>query len=521
VGRAAALLCVVFCAGAAAPVAHAQPAEHHIVLNGVGKAHGLGMAMDGVVGQGRAGWSADRMLSLFYPGSENAGASGTIRVGLAEGGQQSFVLPGGGTVSGATPGPLKVAAGQRFTVVSQNGRPVVRIDGSSRSSAATSSPAPTPKALADVGLGAKGAADPGIPLTSPPPVLVPSPTPTPAPKTPAPTKRAEESGAPPRTSLRIVPAGDPALTLVEATGKRYRGVMEVRPAGGTLKVINHVDLETYVEGIAEARGAGWPLESMKALAVAARSLGAATMSWYTKSRPHGYDICPTQNCQVYFGFDGEEAIMRRAVAETAGQIRAYKGTPILAMYHGNGGGQTESYHRVAGTKVSSHPYLKSVRYPHASPSTWRRELTLTEIATALAARGASVPQPLERIEVLERGDSPRVMRLGLHGGGKNGEVRGTTLMEALDLWSTWFDISQAGSLPTTGFGLPGGATGSALDRQGVPRDAGSTWVFAFAAAIVALATAGAMQATADRLPAALRSGLPRPRAVPAASPRTP
>src|SRR5687768_149463 len=174
--------------------------------------------------------------------------------------------------------------------------------------------------------------------------------------------------------------------------------MEVRAAGGTLKVINHVDLETYVEGIAEARGAGWPLESMKALAIAARSLGAATMTWYTKSRPNGYDICPTQNCQVYFGYDGEEAIMRRAVAETSGQIRSYKGSPILAMYHGNGGGQTESYHRVAGTEVSSHPYLKSVRYPHASPSTWRRELTLTQISTALAARGTSVPQPLERME---------------------------------------------------------------------------------------------------------------------------
>ncbi len=303
---------------------------------------------------------------------------------------------------------------------------------------------------------------------------------------------------------------------VESTGKRYRGVIEVRSAGSSLKVVNHVDLETYVEGIAEARGAGWPLESMKALAIAARSLGAASMSWYAKNQDNGYDICPTDSCQVYFGYDGEEAIMRRAVAETAGQIRIYNGRPILAMYHGNGGGQTESYNKAAGTKISSHPYLRSVKYPHASPSTWRRDLTMTQIANAL---GASAPRPLERIEVLERGDSPRVMRLGLHGGGRTTEVRGQTFAEALDLWSTWFEVSEPGSLPTVGFG--GSSEGRTLDRLGVGRDAGSTWILAFAAAFVALATAGALQATADRLPAVLRRRLRSPAATPAPSARAP
>ncbi|MGH2758597.1 MAG: SpoIID/LytB domain-containing protein [Actinomycetota bacterium] len=519
--RAIALICLCLSAAVVAPAAGATSADDRIVLFGVGKAHGLGLAMDGVVGQGRAGWSADRILSLFYPGTDTTRTSGTIRVGLAEGATQSFVLPGGGSIPGAGAGgaPIAVAAGKRVTVVARNGRPVFRVDGAPASApAASARPSPTPAVEGQVKV---VAADPGVPLTSAPPVLVPTPPPTAAPASPRPERRAPAATPGSPSSIRIIPTGAPALVLVEATGKRYRGVMEVRSVGASLKVINHVDLETYVEGIAEARGAGWPIEAMKALAIAARSLGAASMSWYQKNQANGYDICPTQNCQVYFGYDGEESIMQRAVAETSGQIRTFSGRPILAMYHGNGGGQTESYNRAAGTQTSSHPYLRSVKYPHASPSTWRRDLTLTEIADALAARGTSVPGPLERIEVLERGDSPRVMRLGLHGGGRSTEVRGQTFAEALDLWSTWFEIRKAGSSPSAAFGPAGSSERPVLDRLGVGRDAGSTWILAFAAAFVALATAGALQATADRLPAVVRRRLRRPTPAPAPSARAP
>jgi stage II sporulation protein D len=218
--------------------------------------------------------------------------------------------------------------------------------------------------------------------------------------------------------------------------------MEVRRiAPAAIRVVNHVDLETYVAGIAEEKGQGWPLEGLKTLAVAARTLGAATMTWYGKHQAEGFDICPSANCQVYLGYDGEEPALRRAVAETAGQIRTYNGRPIMAMYHGNGGGQTETYARVADGGGTPHPYLKSVRYPYADPSTWERPTTLREVAGALRAQGVQVPNPLQLVEVAERGDSPRVLRLRLAGGrDQESIVRGTTFKTALGLRSTWFDI---------------------------------------------------------------------------------
>jgi stage II sporulation protein D len=308
--------------------------------------------------------------------------------------------------------------------------------------------------------------------------------------------------------LRLVPDGDPAVVKVDATERRYRGTMEVRAAGGTLRVINHIDLETYIAGIAEQRGAGWPLEGLKALAVAARSFAASAMTWRGKSHPNGYDICPTQNCQVYLGYDGEEPDMRRAAISTAGQIRVFRGKPILAMYHGNGGGQTESYRRVSPARSEAYPYLRSIRYPYADPHTWTRETSYREIRAALAAKGVVIARPLKRMEILERGDSPRVVRMRLHGGdGEHTDVSGTTLMMALDLWSTWFEIGERRTFTRVG---PAGVAGTRLDGSSdIAGDVGGYGLLVvLAIAFVALAMATTLRTTDDRLPLTLRMAWP-------------
>ncbi len=504
--------------------------DESVVLVGVGTAHGLGMAMDGVEGQARAGWSYDRILSVFYPDTTVGRTTGSIRVGLANGSVQHFVMPDGGTVTDAVSGqepsdeyPLKIPAGRRFTVSVDKGRPSVAVD------RPTSTRAPSPKPSDDVGT-TIAVSGPGNVLPTPaPPAVSPSPAPTldpfpepTAPPTPVPSPSASplERSTEPSSSLRIVPDGDPAVVGVESTGYRYRGVIEVDAVGSSLRVVNRVGLETYVAGIAEARGAGWPLEGLKALAVAARSYAAAMMTWNTRNRANGHDICPTDQCQVYLGFDGEEPAMRKAAAETAGEIRTYNGRPILAMYHGNGGGQTESYNRVTGTTKSAHPYLRSVKYPHAQPTFWRRELTYAEIATALSPHG-NVPRPIERIQILERGDSPRVMRLRVHGdGGEHLDVKGTTFMTALDLWSTWFKIGDERSLAALGTGdVPPSRLDGVSSLPMDPRSPGSLVVLA--AAIAALATAATLQILKPRIPVSLHVAWPPLRLAPAPSPPAP
>jgi SpoIID/LytB domain protein len=520
-------LSLFVCAFALASSANAQ--TDRVIINGVGTAHGLGMAMDGVEGEARAGWSHDRILDLFYPGTSAGHAGGTIRVGLGRGSVQHFVLPSGGSVlsGGVT---KRIAPGKRVTIVLSDGRPVLRTEPAAEHSEGSEPASSGPEPVPGIGVSAPDDAltppqtssaptsppDEGAP-TPPPAIASPLPPATdePTPTTPPHTRRKERHTDETAAAVRIVPHARPALVTVEATGRRYRGRIDVIANGGTLQVVNVVDLESYIAGIAEERGAGWPVEGLKALAVAARSLAAASRTWLGTTHSKGYDICPTQNCQVYLGYDGEEAAMRRAAAETAGVIRTYHSRPILAMYHGNGGGLTESYQKLARTKTSSHPYLRSVKYPYASPSTWRRDTTYSEIHAQLAAAGISAPSPITRIEILERGDSPRVVLMRLHGTG-NGyrDMTGTTFMNALDLWSTWFEIGERRRLTAV--------TPSRLPPWGltdnVPVDQrGPGLLVSLTAAFAALAVAGGLQLTAGRLPLALRLPWSRPRPADALS----
>jgi SpoIID/LytB domain protein len=435
-----------FAGGALASTADDEP----VVISGVGAAHGFGMAMDGVEGQARGGWTHERILDLFYPGTTTGHAGGTIRVGLADGPAATVGLPNGGVIADAP----------------KSGKPTIRIAVPSGTKIGLRRDGGLIVVTRGVPRTTPSASEHTPPRQEPPPDLIPTPPPAEAPvvvptATPAPRKKGPPAG--PATSVDgalrkprffVWGTGDPALVSVDATGRRYRGQMEIKPGTNGLVVVNHVDLETYVRGIAEEKGQAWPLAGLRSLAVAARSLGAATMSWYHKNTANGYDICPSENCQVYLGYDGEEPAMTRAVAETAGQIRVHNGRPILAMYHGNGGGQTESYAKVIDNGTDPYPYLRSVKYPFASPSTWQREWTLPKIEASLRDAGVGVPAKIERITVAERGESPRVVRVRIDTMDGTDELSGVTFANALDLPSTWFDVGPTTATSrTTALGL--------------------------------------------------------------------
>lgn len=86
--------------------------------------------------------------------------------------------------------------------------------------------------------------------------------------------------------------------------------------------------------------AGWPLEALKANAVAIRSY-----TLYSLGKHGTFDLCDTSHCQVYRGLPGE-AIFWTAVAGTAGEILSWQGRPINAVYHSSSGGRTRNNEEV-------------------------------------------------------------------------------------------------------------------------------------------------------------------------------
>jgi SpoIID/LytB domain protein len=496
---------------APARAAGVEKKDDKLYIDGVSSAHGYGLAMDGVEGQARHGWDHQRILSLFYAGTTPGRFGGTIRVWLTEGGSETFSLPSGGVVLDGPQGrPIETvrAGGTVGVKLTPDGLKVTATKTEAPSKPIAAETSPTPDADPEI------SPDPDNPAGTPIPTVVPTPPPQVPKATPKPTPKrtvapatavpdADVSVA--KKSAWIVPQGNPAITGVAATGRRYRGTIEVRRGEpGALRVINHVDLETYVAGIAEEKGAGWPPEAMKVLAIAARSLAASTMTWYGHHHAEGYDICPDANCQVYLGYDGEAPDMREAQAATAGQIRTWAGRSILAMYHGNGGGQTETY-------GDSHPYLKSVKYPYADPYSWHVETTFTEIAEKLRSKEIAPPDPVQLIKVTKRGVSPRVQEVEVAGGSDEVvSVRGTDFATALELPSTWFFLSKKKNAKhyaktSATIAAPPGAGGSEIARSDVDPTGGFSWplaIGAFLSFVVAAMVSFAMRRP-DRL-AALR-----------------
>jgi SpoIID/LytB domain protein len=165
--------------------------------------------------------------------------------------------------------------------------------------------------------------------------------------------------------VRLVGGDD---VLISVDGTRYHDTIELAADG---QVINELELERYVAGVAEMPSR-WPLEALKAQAVAAR-----TYAWWSAERGvhAGFDICATTACQVFRGaevvLDGGQR-WAEAVAATAGEVlQRPDGAPVLARYFSTSGGRTYANEDVFPTTGPS-PYLVAIDDPFDAVSPYHR-----------------------------------------------------------------------------------------------------------------------------------------------------
>ena len=212
---------------------------------------------------------------------------------------------------------------------------------------------------------------------------------------------------------------------------RYRGSLVAHATGGNLLVINSVGVEGYVKGVVPNEvPASWPADALRAQAVVARSYGLAT------NREGPFDHYDDTRSQVYGGRRSETRPTNRAVADTARQAVTYRGRLAVTYYFSTSSGQTENseFGFAGGSPVA---YLKSVDDPHddASPvHAWTERFSDASMEAQLSGL---FDGNLKRVEVLERGRSPRIVRARVVGGSGSTVVSGDTLRARLGLRSTW------------------------------------------------------------------------------------
>ncbi len=110
---------------------------------------------------------------------------------------------------------------------------------------------------------------------------------------------------------------------------------------GSLEAFESLPVEEYLAGVLPAEmPAGWPLEALKAQAVAARSDVLRHVG--LKHSLEGFSFTNGEGDRVYAGFGGRQSSTDRAVRETAGVVIVNGGRIVPATFCADCGGSTES-----------------------------------------------------------------------------------------------------------------------------------------------------------------------------------
>lgn len=233
--------------------------------------------------------------------------------------------------------------------------------------------------------------------------------------------------------------------IIEFGSKYFRGsFMFKRCKESDFTIINKLPIEEYLYGvISKEMPANWPIEALKAQAIAARNFTVSNLGKYSDL---GFDLTDDINSQVYGGYDAESEKIKLAVDETFNMLlRSNSNNNIVsAYYHSNSGGQTESIENVWQTQV---PYLVGVKDEYSENvqnSNWSKKYTLHEISNKLNEAGYDVGEIYD-VEMASVSQNYRILEIIFKGSRNNiilekGETR--KVLGYYDIKSMWFDVKK-------------------------------------------------------------------------------
>lgn len=389
------------------------PADGTFRLTGHGNGHGIGLSQYGARNAATLGRSGTQILDFYYPGTTTVAepASSQIRVRLMA--ASTSAVP----VQGATGLAVRDAATGRVT--------------------ALANPAARYRIVADaVAVRVQSSTNGGASWNG---ALV--------------------SGAGP-----FVFQGVPELRLYlpGGTSRGYQGTIAgVRSGSSTLLTVNILSIDAYVAGVLPREmPPSWPAAALRAQTVAARTFAAFERA----SRPSSasYDLCDTTACQVYGGrrlysggtvTDLQPAPVRQAVAQTARQVRTFRGAPILAQFSASNGGWTMTDPRFAYLPAKRDPY-DLTNNPYAN---WTASLSVARLAQCFPAAGA-----VQRITVLSRDGhgewggrmlSVRLTGRTTTGGTVTQDVSGSSLRSCAGMRSAYATVTSGLRVTVTPAGI--------------------------------------------------------------------
>ncbi|KAB3527679.1 SpoIID/LytB domain-containing protein [Alkaliphilus serpentinus] len=251
--------------------------------------------------------------------------------------------------------------------------------------------------------------------------------------------------------------------LLNLDGRNFRGeVTAKRMEDNDMAIINRVNFEEYLYGVVpKEMSYNWPMEALKAQAVAARGFAAASMNKFITK---GFNLCSTVNSQAYGGYDSEHPNTNRAVDETKDIVMTYEGELIIPYFHANSGGLTEDSENIWSGTV---PYIRGIQDDYSlntNHSTWSKNMTMDEIKSALLKNNIDIGDILS-IEVTSRSKNGRILTMVVKG------TKGEEVLEKqksrtiFGLRSSWFEVIQEGGSTAMVMAAEGNPTSMSLQGK--------------------------------------------------------
>jgi stage II sporulation protein D len=264
----------------------------------------------------------------------------------------------------------------------------------------------------------------------------------------------------PSSRVRIEPESGSAVTVNDIV---YRGNILLVPGRNTesgkptLTVVNKLNIEQYLCGVIGAEmPTNWPLDSLRAQAIAARSYAVYQLK--TRSNAGDYELTNGQECQVYLGTKKENERVRRVVAETRGLILTYDWRVFQTYFSSTCGGGTVKARDVFGDPDIPPLAGTECNYCEGSPAySWSATIPKKEVSEKLAARGIKTGL-IREIIVLNEDHTGRAREVEIRTGAgkvKMDAYKFRLAVGSMKIKGTRFKITDAGnslSISGRGFG---------------------------------------------------------------------
>ncbi|MDR0714708.1 MAG: SpoIID/LytB domain-containing protein [Bacteroidales bacterium] len=179
----------------------------------------------------------------------------------------------------------------------------------------------------------------------------------------------------------------PVLPLTAS--RNYEATVSLSADIGRIRMINQLEERSYLAGVIEAEtGTGRSEEFYKAVAVICRTY---LYGHANRHESEGFHLCDETHCQSYRGKSRNDARIPAAVEATGDTVIVDNDSlPILAAYHANCGGETESAKNAWQIDM---PYLVPVSDPYCSAfsnARWKKTISIDEWIQYLIKNGFKI-----------------------------------------------------------------------------------------------------------------------------------